>query len=133
MSVLYGTNKTSAPLALMIRKVSRAAIERRVGELAELLHIKHLLKRTPKGLSGGEQQRVALGRALSFQPSVLCLDEPLSALDDETRQQMVQLLNDVRQHTHVTSLHVTHNVAEARALANCLFRIEDGRIEEVKE
>jgi molybdate/tungstate transport system ATP-binding protein len=117
--------------ALTIRKVDRAVIDRRVSELADLLKIEHLLERLPKGLSGGERQRVALGRALSFQPRVLCMDEPLSALDDETRQQMIQLLRDVTQHTHVTALHVTHNTSEAQALADCVFRIENGRVERV--
>jgi ABC-type sugar transport system ATPase subunit len=122
------TVRDQIAFALTIRKVDRSVIERRVAELAALLQIEHLLDRTPKGLSGGERQRVALGRALSFQPHVLCLDEPLSALDDETRQQMVRLLADVRKHAHVTALHVTHNAAEAQALADHLFRIEDGQV-----
>jgi ABC-type sugar transport system ATPase subunit len=125
------TVRDQIAFALTIRKVSREVIEKRVTELAELLQIPHLLDRTPKGLSGGERQRVALGRALSFQPRVLCLDEPLSALDDETRAQIVQLLRHVRKHTHVTALHVTHNLEEAKALADCLFRISDGRVEKL--
>lgn len=116
-------------LALVIRRVSPADIRRRVDELAGLLGISHLLHRRPRGLSGGERQRVALGRALSFRPRVLCLDEPLSALDDDTRQQMCELLEDVRRVTGVTTLHITHNRDEAERLADCLFRIENGRIE----
>jgi molybdate/tungstate transport system ATP-binding protein len=116
-------------LALTIRRVARDAVEQRVRELAELLGIVHLLARKPRGLSGGERQRVALGRALSFRPRVLCLDEPLSALDDETRQQMCRLLDDVRRRTGVTTLHITHNVHEAETLADCLFRLQDGRVE----
>ncbi len=115
-------------LALVIRGVSQERVRRRVAELAELLGIGHLLARRPRGLSGGERQRVALGRALSFRPRVLCLDEPLSALDDETRGQMCQLLNDVRQRTGVTTLHITHNWSEAETLADCVFRLCDGRI-----
>jgi len=57
---------------------------------------------------------------------VLCLDEPLSALDEETRHQMCELLDDIRKRTGVTTLHITHNVHEAETLADCLFRIEDG-------
>ncbi len=116
-------------LALTIRRVSGEQVKQRVGELAELLGIAHLLNRRPRGLSGGERQRVALGRALSFRPRVLCLDEPLSALDDETRRQMCRLLVDVRRRTGVTTLHITHNVHEAETLADCLFRLHDGRIE----
>ena len=78
-------------------------VKQRVDELAGLLQIQKLLDRYPEGLSGGERQRVALGRALSFWPKVLCLDEPLSALDSETRQQMFELLKEVRAHTGVTA------------------------------
>jgi molybdate/tungstate transport system ATP-binding protein len=115
--------------ALMIRSVPRGIIDGRVAELAELLGIAHLLDRRPRGLSGGERQRVALGRALSFRPRVLCLDEPLSALDSETRSQMCDLLVDIKHRTGVTTLHVTHNPDEAERLADCLFRLVDGRIE----
>jgi ABC-type sugar transport system ATPase subunit len=114
--------------ALRIRRVSAAQIKQRVDELACLLGIGPLLDRRPGRLSGGEQQRVALGRALSFRPRILCLDEPLSALDDETRQEMCRLLQEVRRETGVTTLHVTHNEPEAMILASNLFRIVDGRI-----
>ena len=115
--------------ALRIRSVDSETTNQRVHELAEMLQITGLLNRTPHGLSGGERQRVALGRALSFRPRVLCLDEPLSALDTETREQMCQLLDNVRRLTGVTTLHVTHNLDEAERLADCLFRLEDGKIE----
>ncbi len=118
--------------ALDIRRVDRKTAEARVAELADMLHITPLLDRTPLGLSGGERQRVALGRALSFRPQILCLDEPLSALDTDTRLQMCELLEDVRRRTGVTTLHVTHNLDEAERLADCLFRITDGKIETSK-
>ena len=117
--------------ALMIRRVSTAETDVRVRDLAASLGIVHLLDRTPHGLSGGEQQRVALGRALSFRPRVLCLDEPLSALDSETRQ-MCELLADISRKEQVTTLHVTHNLDEAQRLADCLFTVVDGRIESVE-
>jgi ABC-type sugar transport system ATPase subunit len=117
--------------ALIVRRARRQAIAARIAELAELLGITHLLDRTPRGLSGGERQRVALGRALSFRPRVLCLDEPLSALDTETRAQMCELLKSVRDRTHVTTLHVTHNLEEAQILGDCWFRLEGGKIEAV--
>ncbi|MFT5328756.1 MAG: molybdate/tungstate transport system ATP-binding protein [Planctomycetaceae bacterium] len=118
--------------ALMIRKVPKSGCKQRVEELANLLGIEHLLDRKPRGLSGGERQRVALGRALSFQPKVLCLDEPLSALDDDTRLKMCELLSDVQKKTGTTTLHVTHNRDEAERLADFLFRIEDGQIRQVR-
>lgn len=115
--------------AMLIRRSSKKAIGERVDELAALLGLEHLLHRTPHGLSGGEAQRVALGRALSCRPQFLCLDEPLSALDSKTRLQMCDLLEDIRRTESVTTLHVTHNVDEAQRLADCLFCIQDGKIE----
>jgi molybdate/tungstate transport system ATP-binding protein len=114
--------------ALNIRKWAPAATAQRVRELGDLLGLTALLDRRPEGLSGGEAQRVALGRALSCQPGILCLDEPLSALDDETREEMCALLEKVQEHTRVTILHVTHHREEAERLADCLFRLQDGRI-----
>jgi len=119
--------------ALVVRRWSRAAIERRVEELARLLGIEHLLNRKPHGLSGGEIQRVALGRALAMRPGVLLLDEPLSALDEDTRGEMYDLLSSVRRQTQSTVLHVTHNRAEAERLADRLFELRNGEIHEVVE
>jgi molybdate/tungstate transport system ATP-binding protein len=115
--------------ALTIRKAGQQAIQQQVAELSRLLGIEHLLDRKPPGLSGGEAQRVALGRALSARPGVLCLDEPLSALDDETRREMYELLENVRQSTSVTILHVTHNLEEAEQLADTILLLRNGRIE----
>ncbi len=114
--------------SLVVRRWGDAAIAHRVEELASLLGLEHLLHRKPHGLSGGEAQRVALGRALASRPPVLLLDEPLSALDDETREEMVGRLESVRQHTGVTVLHVTHNRGEAKRLADRLFRLHNGKI-----
>ena len=118
--------------ALMLRRTPVAEIERRVVELADWLDIAPLLNRHPAGLSGGEAQRVALGRALSFRPRFLLMDEPLSSLDESTRGQLVGLLKDIRQRHETTVLHVTHSQWEADQLAECLFRFENGRIREVK-
>ncbi|HEX5273359.1 MAG TPA: ABC transporter ATP-binding protein [Gemmataceae bacterium] len=116
--------------ALDVRGWSNGDMAERVGDLAALLGLGHLLDRRPQGLSGGEAQRVALGRALSFRPRVLLLDEPLSALDDETRQEMYALLRSVQRQTGVTALHVTHNLGEAKALADRLFVLKGGAIHE---
>jgi len=115
--------------ALVILKADRQFIQRRVAELARLLAIEHLLERKPHGLSGGEAQRVALGRALSVRPGILCLDEPLNALDDETRQEMYELLREVRRSTGVTILHVTHNLEEAGQLADRVLLLRNGKME----
>lgn len=112
--------------ALELRRWPPERIGDRVAELAGLLGIRALLDRHPRGLSGGEAQRVALGRALSFRPSVLLLDEPLSALDEETRQEIIDLLGSVQRATGVTVLHVTHNPREAEALADVRLRLREG-------
>lgn len=116
--------------ALEIRHASNSEIEARVEELAGLLGIGHLLDRRPFGLSGGERQRVALGRALSFRPQILLLDEPLSAVDEGTRSEMYELLRRVQIESGVTALHITHNPAEARELADAVFILKEGKITE---
>ncbi|WP_437226585.1 ABC transporter ATP-binding protein [Planctomicrobium sp. SH661] len=119
--------------ALRLRRVSQAERQARVRELSKLLHLDGLLPRRPRGLSGGEAQRVALGRALSFRPEILLLDEPLSALDEETRSQIQSLLKEVQQATGVTVLHVTHSRDEAGILADQLYLLEDGKVRISKE
>ena len=117
--------------ALSIRRWSKKTIKERIGFLAESIGITHLLDRKPEGLSGGERQRVALARALSFEPPILCLDEPLSALDDDTRAEMCRLLQSITKNTGVTTLHITHNREEAVRLANQIFLFDEGRIKEI--
>lgn len=114
--------------ALVVRGWKKAKQRERVEELAEMLGIEDLLKRSVTGLSGGERQRIALGRALAPSPDVLCLDEPLSALDESTREEMYALLMKVQQCTGVTALHITHSKSEARLLGDVVFQIEDGRV-----
>ncbi len=116
--------------ALRVRHWSKVAIAERVDEVAELLNITPLLHRKPHGLSGGEVQRVALGRALAFKPSVLCLDEPLSALDHETRVSICDTLCAIKEQTGVTCLHITHDITEAERLADLMFEIKNGTIVE---
>ena len=113
---------------LLVRRASARLRQTRVEHLADLAGISHLLGRYPKGLSGGERQRVALARALSFRPKLLCLDEPLSALDDGTRERMADLLKTIHQQERITVLHITHNAADAAELGTAHFRFDDGRI-----
>jgi molybdate/tungstate transport system ATP-binding protein len=112
--------------ALRVRGESRKAIDVRVAELADWLDIAKLLNRRPHGLSGGEAQRVALGRALSFRPRYLLLDEPLSSLDESTRGDMVALLARLRDDRQATVLHVTHSSSEAEQLGEVRYRLEAG-------
>jgi len=118
--------------ALMIQKTSRDVIQQSIAGLSRLLGLERLLDRKPYGLSGGEAQRVALGRALSARPGILCLDEPLNALDDDTRREMYALLANVQQSTGVTILHVTHNLDEAEQLASSIFQLRNGKLERLE-
>jgi molybdate/tungstate transport system ATP-binding protein len=130
-SALFPTMTVREQLGFALRIRHRPAneIATRVGELAAPLGIAHLLDRLPDGLSGGERQRVAVGRALAARPQVLLLDEPLSALDDDTRESLADLLHRVQRETAVTVLHVTHHRTEAARLADVLFRLEDGKVQ----
>ncbi len=100
----------------------------RVAELAKWLGLTALLGRRADALSGGEAQRVALGRALAARPAVLLLDEPLAALDDETRDGLIGVLEGIRGEGRTTVLHVTHNRDEADRLGGVRLRLSDGRV-----
>lgn len=113
---------------LVVRRWPAGRIRDRVDQVAALLGIGPLLERGLVGLSGGERQRIALARALAFEPRVLCLDEPLSALDQQTRAEMCAVLQHVQQQTGVTVLHITHHPAEARRLASRLLLLENGKV-----
>lgn len=118
--------------ALDVRGTGRNDIQKRIEELAGWLELGPLLDRMPARLSGGEKQRVALGRALAARPPVLLLDEPLAALDDETREQLVHMLLRLRETRSVTVLHVTHGRAEAERLGDLVFCLEDGGVRQVR-
>jgi ABC-type sugar transport system ATPase subunit len=124
---LFPTLTVRQQLGFALR-IRRQPSEARVAELAGHLGIAHLLDRKPPGLSGGERQRVALGRALAARPAVLLLDEPLSALDEAMRGDMRSLLKTVQRENGVSVLHVTHDRAEAQALADMVLRLENGKV-----
>jgi ABC-type sugar transport system ATPase subunit len=124
---LFPTLTVREQLGFALR-IRRLPSEARVAELAEHLGIAHLLDRKPPGLSGGERQRVALGRALAARPAVLLLDEPLSALDEAMRDDMRNLLKTIQRENGVSVLHVTHDRAEAQALADMILRLENGKV-----
>lgn len=116
--------------ALRVRRWPALERRSRVAELARALGIEPLLARRVHGLSGGEAQRVALGRALSFRPRIMLLDEPLNALDEATRDRLCDLMRSVQQSSGLTTLHITHSREEARRLADRLFVLFGGTLRE---
>jgi sn-glycerol 3-phosphate transport system ATP-binding protein len=115
---------------LSVRKVPREESARRLREAAELLGLAHLLERKPSQLSGGQQQRVALGRALVAQAQVCLMDEPLSNLDAQLRQEMRTELRQLQQRLGLTVVYVTHDQAEAMSMADQVVLLNRGRIEQ---
>jgi len=102
-----------------------------VNRLMSVVGIDHLSHRRPRWLSGGEKQRVALARALATRPRVLLLDEPVSALDEDTRDTLCRQLKQVQQATGTTTVHVCHNFAEMMTVADRVGVIHQGEIIQV--
>jgi len=116
---------------LKIEKKTPGEIKYRVEELLQMLRIENLTYRYPKELSGGEKQRVALARALALTPEVLLLDEPLSSLDLQSSKYLRRELKQLQRTLGITSIYVTHNLAEAEEMADRIAIIEEGAIEQV--
>jgi sn-glycerol 3-phosphate transport system ATP-binding protein len=115
---------------LSVRKVEPAEAARRLQSAADLLGLGQLLDRKPSQLSGGQQQRVALGRALVAQTRVCLMDEPLSNLDAQLRQEMRQELRELQQRLGLTVVYVTHDQTEAMSMADQVVLLNQGRIEQ---
>ncbi len=116
--------------ALKMRGVDRAARHAKAKDLLALVHMESYAERQPAQLSGGQQQRVALARALTTNPSVLLLDEPLSALDPFLRIRMREELKRLQIELGISFIHVTHSQEEAMALADLVVVMNDGQIEQ---
>ena len=118
-NVAFGLNR---------RGVRGAAASREVGRALELVRLEGFSQRRPKQLSGGQQQRVALARAIVTRPTVLLLDEPLSALDRRLRQEMQVELRRIQQESGLTTILVTHDQEEALTLSDRIAILDRGRI-----
>ena len=116
------TVRQNLAFGLAVRKTPIKVQTDRVAELAERLQLTPILDRLAIGLSGGEAQRVALGRALAFRPQLLLLDEPMNALDDVTKESVITLL----ERELLSVLHVTHDHVEVERLADRIYRLEPG-------
>jgi iron(III) transport system ATP-binding protein len=108
----------------------RADMQTRIGEMLDLVHLSDQANKLPAEMSGGQQQRVALGRALAPNPSLLLLDEPLSALDAKVREELRAEIRAVQQRLGITTIMVTHDQEEALAMADIIVVINKGRIEQ---
>jgi iron(III) transport system ATP-binding protein len=118
---------------LELRKLPREEVRRRVEAMLEIVHMRHLAARYPAELSGGQQQRVALARAIVIQPQVLLLDEPLSNLDANLREEMRFEIRRLHDEFRITTVYVTHDQAEAMVTSDRIAVMNLGRLEQVDD
>lgn len=116
---------------LRMRNTDSKTIRSRVETVARSLDIAHLLDRKPKQLSGGQQQRVALGRAIAREPQVFLLDEPLSNLDAQLRDDTRAELKQLHQRLRITTIYVTHDQVEAMTLADQIVVLNQGQVQQI--
>lgn len=116
---------------LEMRNMARAEIRERVERILSLVRLSGYERRRPSELSGGQQQRVALARALVYEPSILCLDEPLGALDKNLREEMQDEIRRIQRELRITTISVTHDQQEAIRLSDRIAVMRSGRIEQV--
>ena len=123
--------KDNIVFGLKMHKAKADELSNRLDWVTELLGISSLLHRLPDTLSGGEKQKVALGRAVITQPELLLVDEPLSALDPETRENVQQELRQLHKTLGITILHVTHDFEEAISLGERIAVVGEGHLMQV--
>jgi ABC-type Fe3+/spermidine/putrescine transport system ATPase subunit len=116
---------------LQVRKLPQADVARRVGEMLDVVKLGPYAQRYPAELSGGQQQRVALARAMIVRPEVLLLDEPLSNLDANLREEMAAEIRRLHDEFHFTTVYVTHDQAEAMAISDRIAVLHQGRLEQI--
>jgi molybdate/tungstate transport system ATP-binding protein len=124
-NVLFPTMTVCEHLAYgpRLRKWKKPEINSRIEEVAAELGITSLLNRLPRGLSGGEAKRVAIGRAIAAKPSLLCLDESFTGLDDETLTEVMEVVKSTIQREKISTLLITHQMKEAQILGDIIYRI----------
>lgn len=125
------TAAENVAFGLESRGIRRREREARVAEVLEMVGLSALAQRKPRQMSGGQQQRVALARALAIRPDLLLLDEPLSALDAQLRDGVREEIRALQRRLGTTTVFVTHDQAEALALADLVAVINHGRLEQI--
>lgn len=123
--------KENIAFPLRIKKVPRSEQETRVAELLELVKLRELGERYPHQLSGGQQQRIALARALAKQPTLLLLDEPLSALDAKIREELRGEIKQIQKKLNITAIYVTHDQEEALSISDRIVVMNQGFIQQI--
>jgi len=127
----HKTVAENVAFGLKYRNVTKSEIAAKVRDALDLVQLPHVGDRYPKELSGGQQQRIALARAIVIEPDVLLLDEPLSALDANLREDMRVELKRIQERIGVTTVFVTHDQSEALALSDLIVVMSEGRVEQV--
>jgi putative spermidine/putrescine transport system ATP-binding protein len=123
--------RTNVAFGLRMRREAKAKRTQRADELLELVGLTQAADRYPHQLSGGQQQRVAIARALAIEPTVLLLDEPLSALDARVRAQLRSEIRSIQQRLGITTLFVTHDQSEALSIADRVGVMHNGLLEQL--
>lgn len=126
------TVRQNIAFPLVVRRRGKAEIRKRVDEMLELVQLEKEADRYPNQVSGGQQQRTALARAVAPAPEVLLLDEPLSALDALVRQRLRDDIRRIQQAVKTTAVYVTHDQSEAMAIADRVAVMRTGRIEQIE-
>jgi ABC-type Fe3+/spermidine/putrescine transport system ATPase subunit len=127
------TVEQNVAFGLKMRKVAREEQKQRVGRILDVVQLGQLAARYPNELSGGQQQRVALARALVVQPEILLLDEPLSNLDANLREEMRSEIRRLHNEFGITSIYVTHDQSEAMTTSDRIAVMNKGRIEQIDD
>ncbi|NPV51290.1 MAG: ABC transporter ATP-binding protein [Candidatus Methanofastidiosum sp.] len=123
--------KKNIEYGLKLRKVPEEEREKKISELVKMLKINHLLHRNTETLSGGEKQKVALARALAINPKIILMDEPFSALDENTKSRLISDMKELHRSEGITFVHVTHSQEEAILLADRIGIMMKGTIVQV--
>ena len=127
-SSLFDHLTAEGNLRFAMKRARGPVSEADFNHMVNLLGVEHTLKRTPQQLSGGERQRIAIARALLSKPQLLLMDEPLAALDEQRKQEILPYLEQLKNNLDLPIIYVTHSIAEVARLADYLVALKDGKV-----